>query len=497
MRFEERAAKLALAIATGSRASIRIISAALGAPYGNGVRLLDPRRNFFVSFSYTVARREKQVPSHRRVLSCPRSHLELIRRHTEMIGVTRGFWRGVLGYECVLAGMALFGFLLVNTAMPCEGVRASTPQPAISTEAEEFHWDKPDWAPTPVVPAENPMSMAKVQLGRALFYERRLSLDGSLSCGSCHRQARAFSDGQRVHRGVNGELGFRNVMALTNVAYLPSYTWSNPSLTTLEKQMLVPLFGDHPIEMGMAGHEHRLIASLDRVPAYRRAFAAAFPEEQGRISLLNMVRAIAAFERTLLSFDSPYDRYLHGERNAISASARRGEALFFGERLECYHCHGGVDLTDNHMQVGQAYSEVGFHNTGLYNEDGMGAYKPWDHGLRDITGRDEDEGAFRTPALRNVAVSGPYMHDGSISTLEDVVLRHYAVKGRAALGKNGENPLRSDFIAGFTVRPEEVRDLVAFLNSLTDANFLTNPAFADPHSASKPIAPKRATHAAH
>lgn len=194
----------------------------------------------------------------------------------------------------------------------------------------------------------------------------------------------------------------------------------------------------------------------------------------------HITKAIAAFERTLLSFESPYDRYKHGDANAISAAAKRGEALFFGERLECYHCHDGVNFTDNYIAQGLAFPETGFHNTGLYNEDSRGEYKPWDHGLRDVTSRAEDEGAFRTPTLRNVAVTAPYMHDGSLSTLEAVIQQHYAVKGHAALSSRGPNPLRSEFIEGFSISEREVKDLVAFLDSLTDRSFLTNPEFADP-----------------
>jgi cytochrome c peroxidase len=310
-----------------------------------------------------------------------------------------------------------------------------------------FHWDKPDWAPAPIVPADNPMNDAKVQLGRQLFYDKNLSADGSMSCGSCHEQSRAFTDGQPTHAGVDGDLGIRNAMTLTNVAYLPSYTWANPALTTLEKQMLLPLFGDHPLEMGMQGRDAELIKQLEADEGYRKLFSAAFPNQGSKISVATITKAIAAFERTLLSFDSRYDRYQHGDENALSPAAKRGEKLFFGERLECYHCHGGVDFTDNHAQVGQAFPETGFHNTGLYNEDSAGAYKPWDSGLRAITENAEDEGKFRTPTLRNIAVTAPYMHDGSMRTLDEIIRTHYAVKGHSALTKNGPSPLpRACFI---------------------------------------------------
>jgi len=358
---------------------------------------------------------------------------------------------------------------------------------------EPFQWSKPAWAPTPAVPTDNPMSAAKVRLGRRLFYDKRLSVNGSMSCATCHQQAHGFTDGQRTHLGATGDPGVRSAMTLTNVAFLPSYTWANPLITSLEKQMLIPLFSDHPLEMAMAGHEAELAARVTADPEYVREFGRAFPQDQSAVDVPHITKAIAAFERTLLSFDSPYDRYKHGDANAISAAAKRGEALFFGERLECYHCHDGVNFTDNYTAQGLAFPETGFHNTGLYNEDSQGAYKPWDHGLRDVTSRAEDEGAFRTPTLRNVAVTAPYMHDGSLSTLEAVIQRHYAVKGHGALTSNGPNPLRSEFIEGFRISKSEVKALVAFLDSLTDEHFLTNPDLADP--AAVPDSAARRAHA--
>jgi cytochrome c peroxidase len=358
-----------------------------------------------------------------------------------------------------------------------------------------FHWAKPEWAPTPIIPANNPMTEAKVQLGRFLFYDKRLSSDGSMSCATCHQQSRAFTDGQPMHVGVTGEMGIRSSMTLTNVAYLSSYTWANPQIGSLEKQMLIPLFSDHPVEMAMQGHDSELIKSLKQNAAYRQMFQDAFPSQSGEITVATITKAIATFERTLLSFNSAYDRYKHGEPDALSPAAKRGEALFFGERLECYHCHGGTNFTDNNMQQGQAFPEAGFHNTGLYNEDGFGAYKKWDSGVRMVTEKEEDEGKFRTPTLRNIGVTAPYMHDGSIPTLEEVIRKHYAVKGQSALTANGASPLRDEFIEGFSINEGEVKDLVAFLNSLTDETFLNDPAFADPRTVSLPVSAARSENA--
>lgn len=157
-----------------------------------------------------------------------------------------------------------------------------------------------------VAAAAPAMSAAKVDLGRHLFYDQRLSANQKLSCANCHRQALAFTDGKPRSTGVNGELGVRSAMALANVAYLPVLTWANPSQRRLETQLLVPLFGDNPIELGMMGQEQALFRRLEADPLYRRLFRKAFPEQQGRIDLGTVSRAIACFERTLLSFNSPY-----------------------------------------------------------------------------------------------------------------------------------------------------------------------------------------------
>ena len=346
-----------------------------------------------------------------------------------------------------------------------------------------YVWDLPDWVPEPVVPTDNPMTAAKVELGRYLFYDRRLSVNQAMSCASCHQQARGFTDGKARSPGANGELGVRSAMALANVAYLPVLTWANPAQRRLETQLLIPLFGDNPIELGMMGQEQTLFQRLGADPLYRRLFHKAFPAKQGRIDLGTVSKAIACFERTLLSFNSPYDRYKHGgEEGAVSDSAKRGEDLFYGERLECSHCHGGFNFTDNVQHSKMKFPEVAFHNTGLYNTDGKGAYPSDNAGIRAVTADPDDEGKFRAPSLRNIAVTAPYMHDGSIATLEDVIRHHYALKGLAVFNGAQPSPLRDQFIEGFDISDAEVADLVAFLTSLTDELFLKDPRFADPWS---------------
>ena len=352
-----------------------------------------------------------------------------------------------------------------------------------SAVATEYNWNLPEWTPKPVVPEDNPMSAEKVELGRHLFYDRRLSVTGDYSCASCHKQALAFTDGKQVAIGATDEKHPRNSMSLTNIAYNPVLTWGNPLMTRLETQALVPMFGEHPLEMGMAGKEQEIIEWLRNDPEYSRMFAAAFTEENP-INISNLTKALASFERNLLSFNSPYDRYRYeGDGNAISTAAKRGEKLFNSERLECFHCHGGINFSDSIVHERLAFTEIAFHNTGLYNIDGKGSYPPQNTGVHEISQELKDMGRFKAPTLRNIALTAPYMHDGSIATLEEVI-EHYEAGGRAIAegkwaGVGSKNPYKSGFIKGFKLIESEKQDLLTFLHSLTDEEFINNPAFSN------------------
>ncbi|KST64552.1 methanobactin export MATE transporter MbnM [Mastigocoleus testarum] len=353
-----------------------------------------------------------------------------------------------------------------------------------SGSTNTYTWDIPNWLPEPVVPADNPMTAEKVELGRNLFYEQRLSVNGKFSCASCHIQALAFTDAKPVGVGATGEKHPRNTMSLANIAYNSVLTWANPGMKQLEGQALVPMFGEHPVEMGLAGKEEEVLQILRDDSNYQKLFAAAFGKGNN-ININNLTKAIAAFERTLISANSPYDRYRYGnDKNAISASAKRGEALFNSERLECFHCHGGFNFSDSIKHKRLAFEEIAFHNTGLYNIDGKGAYPGKNTGVYEMTHEPSDMGKFKAPTLRNIALTAPYMHDGSIATLEEVI-EHYAAGGRTIhVGKNAgvgsENPLKSQFISGFQLNPREKQDLLEFLQSLTDKSFITNSNFKIP-----------------
>lgn len=351
--------------------------------------------------------------------------------------------------------------------------------------APPYAWKLPPGFPEPVVPADNPMSDAKVELGRRLFYDRRLSRNGTQSCASCHDQKRAFTDGLATGVGSTGELHPRNSMSLANVAYAATLTWANPVLLELEDQAIVPIFGTRPVELGWNGGEDELLALLRGVPEYQSLFAAAFGASPDPFTMASIVRALASFQRTLISGRSPYDRFITDkDESAISDSAKRGLALFNSERLECFHCHSGFALQDSVKFVGKPFVETQFHNTGLYNIDGKGAYPAPNVGLFEFTEKPQDMGRFRVATLRNIAVTAPYMHDGSVATLDEA-LDHYAAAGRSIsagphAGNGSASPLKSGFLVGFTLSPEERADVKAFLESLTDDAFLTDPRFADP-----------------
>lgn len=404
-----------------------------------------------------------------------------------------------------LAGITLCATVALHASGGADPHATEEPKATLSAdvlalyEPSRYAWKLPAWMPRPLDPRDNPTTEAKVELGRRLFYDKRLSINRSRSCASCHLQKLAFTDGLPVSPGAFGHRTRRNAMSLANVAYLPALTWSNPLLHSLEQQALVPLLGADPIEMGMAGQDAELAARLSAEPLYPPLFERAFSEPPPTaISLRNVARALAAFERTIVSARSPYDRYRYeGDVEAISESAIRGEALFFSERLECHHCHGNFNLNDSMMHERNRLGELAFHNTGLYNLDGRGAYPSDNPGIQEHTGRPEDMGRFRAPTLRNVEVTAPYMHDGSIATL-DGVIDHYAAGGRSLTegpraGVGRDNPLKSSFVPGFKLTSEERADLLAFLRALTDTEFLSDPALSDPWAAPFEPAPQGTT----
>ncbi len=300
--------------------------------------------------------------------------------------------------------------------------------------------------PAPSAPA-NPL----VMLGARLFRERRLSGNGAQACVDCHQPALAFTDGRPTALGSTGEVGVRNSPSLLNVGILPVLGWARPDLTSLEAQAIVPLFGTHPVEMGAAGAEQSILDRLRADPTYPQQFAAAFPNDPKPLHWEQIISALAAYERTLVSGTSPYDRWLARDTTALSAAAQRGLRLF--QEVGCTACHSGPLLTNS-----------SYHNVGLYNLDGRGAYPTGQAGLYEVTGQARDMGRFRVPSLRNVARTAPYYHDGSAATLSDV-LDVYAAGGR---GTGVNSPVKSPALAPITFTPQDRADLLAFFAALSD-----------------------------
>jgi cytochrome c peroxidase len=341
--------------------------------------------------------------------------------------------------------------------------------------AESFRWDLPRGFPEPRVPAPNPMSETKARLGRYLFYDQRLSLNGTQSCATCHRQELAFTDGRATALGATGQSHPRGSMSLVNVAYQTALTWSDPGLRSLEAQALVPLLSEHPVELGMKGRVASFLRDARADAVYRDLFPKAFPAEKDSFTLANVAKALATFERTIISARSPYDRFHSGgDETAISDAAKRGETLFFSDPVAgCFRCHGGFNFSD-----GSA------HNTGLYNLPGAFSYPSPNLGIFEHTRRTADIGKFRTPTLRNISLTAPYMHDGSIATLDEV-LDHYAAGGRTIAagpyaGRGHENPHKDARVAGFSLTAQNRADLLEFLRSLTDVEMTRDPRFSSP-----------------
>jgi cytochrome c peroxidase len=353
-----------------------------------------------------------------------------------------------------------------------------------SGDAGGYAWNLPPGFPTPAVPEENPMSAEKVYLGRHLFYDKALSNNWTESCASCHQQALAFTDGLAHAVGSTGVQHPRSAMSLANVAYASTLTWANPLELDLEHQALIPMMGDDPVELGLQSGGER-VARRGGGPAYPPLFAAAWPGDPAPITLEHVVDALASFERTIISGTSPFDRFLYGgDESALSASAQRGYALFNSEQLECFHCHVGFDPTDHVNWEGKAFFDDEYHNTGLYNIDGKGAYPEPNTGEYHVTGDPSEMGRFKAPTLRNVAVTAPYFHDGSAATLDDV-LDHYEAGGRTITsgpyaGDGNLSPLKDPVIRPLTMSAQDRADVLEFLQSLTDEAFLSDPALGNP-----------------
>ncbi len=388
------------------------------------------------------------------------------------------------GQRLLQALLGLAGTAMAIAALSLGGCGGDNSLSVQDSTQGQWSWALPANFPPPFVPADNPMSEAKVELGRFLFHDPRLSGNGTQACASCHHQDKAFTDGRRQAIGSTGEIHPRNAQGLANVVYHATLTWANPSLIRLEAQAQTPIFGERPVEMGV--NDDNVNAVLDRIRTdarYPAMFSEAFPGVDQAISWGNITRAIASFQRTLISGNSRYDQYLQGKAT-LTASEQRGLTLFNGEKAECFHCHSGFNFNDQVVHASTQVLDTPFHNTGLYNIGGTGNFPAGNQGLFEITEKPGDRGRFRAASLRNVEVTAPYMHDGSMATLEEV-LDFYAAGGRNITtgphaGDGRLNPNRSELISRIDLTEQDKADLVAFLKTLTDHEFLTNPKFGNP-----------------
>ena len=287
--------------------------------------------------------------------------------------------------------------------------------------------------------AGEPPTAERAALGRLLFFDPVLSERGDLSCAHCHQPARAFSDGRPTGRGRDGRPLARNVPTLWNVGFKPRLMWDRRA-ESLEAQAEIPLLAADE----MAAEPRRLVARLAAIPEYRERFARAFGGAEPLV-FANVTRALAAFERTLVSERSRYDRYARGERSALSPAEQRGLALFRSLNTRCFECHR-LPTFDAPLALG-----IGVPSS--------------DPGVGGVTGRAGELGAFGVPSLRNVALTAPYMHDGSLPTLAAVV-DFYRRGGGRALGVTSDRI--DDQIRAFSISDEEAADLVAFLGALSD-----------------------------
>ena len=281
-------------------------------------------------------------------------------------------------------------------------------------------------------PKDNPPTAAKIFLGKQLFFDGRLSRDNKVSCASCHDPAKGYSNGTRFATGVEGKVGGRSAPSVINAAYYRFQFWDGRE-PSLEKQALGPI--QNPIEMNMTLKE--VVAKLNKIEGYRKQFQAVFKTD---VTSDGIAKSIAAYERTILSGDAPYDQFKAGNKKAMSAAAQRGMKLFFG-KAHCSACHTGPNFSDN-----------GFHNIGIgFDKNG----KTKDKGRVAVSNLPEDTGSFKTPTLREIARTAPYMHDGSLKTLEDVV-NHYDKGGV-------KNDQLDEEIYPRKLTTDEKKDLITFL----------------------------------
>jgi cytochrome c peroxidase len=292
----------------------------------------------------------------------------------------------------------------------------------------------------PEYPKDNPQTQAKVELGKMLYFDPRLSIDGTVSCNSCHNVMSDGGDGRPVGVGVRGQRGGRGSPTVWNSAFNTVQFWDGRA-ASLEEQAVGPL--TNPIEMGMPSHS-AVVDRIKQIPGYVEAFRKAFPADK-EVSITNVGKAIASYERTLVTLNSPFDKYLKGNKKALTVQQVRGMKLV--EEIGCTSCHTGVNLSGEGFKMGEGHYQP-FPQIPGSKYDKMYDLTS-DLGRYEVTKKDEDKNHWRVPTWRNVALTAPYFHNGRVKTLDEAV----RVMAKTQLGMD--------------LKEDQVSDIVAFLNSLT------------------------------
>ena len=360
----------------------------------------------------------------------------------------------------------LFFLVLAISLWQCEpDVEGPTPTDPVA-EPTPYPFQSPPFFPPMDIPLDNPLTYEGIELGRYLFWEQKLSGNNTQSCGSCHMPQHSFSDPNQFSVGITGALSNRQSMALVNLGWAYNYFWDGRAIT-LEQQVLEPI--TNPIEMNETWEN--ALEELRNDPLYPPLFKAAFGSTA--ITQDRAAKALASFLRTMVSANSKFDRERLGQYT-FTADEEAGFNMFLDEggiNPNTGESYGGADCFHCHSHAGMQMGDYLFHNNGL------DAHFQNDAGLASITGNPLDSGKFKTPTLRNIELTSPYMHDGRFQTLEQVVA-HYNSGG---IMSATIDPMMEAANEGLSLTATQQQQLIAFLKCLTDTSFIYNPAFSDPH----------------
>lgn len=314
------------------------------------------------------------------------------------------------------------------------------------------------------------------ELGHYFFYDVRLSYNLKKSCSSCHDPSLAFSDGYRLSLNSDAEMLKRNSSSILNINHRTCFDWANPQITSLKEQMKRPLFSEHPIELGFNLKASQILERFKSDRLYQSLYKSCYGKDISNLNLEEIIDCIVVYELSLQSRFSIYDQFLKTNDTLIFTDQElMGYRLFFSDSISCHRCHGGLDFVE--PTFGPAFANIGLYNCN-------GSYPIRDRGQYEHSKNYSDDGVFRIPTLRNVAITGPYYHDGSGNSLEEVIL-NYEHRGRNlrsgdCIGDGSFHPNVDSRLKQFQLDRNKRKALIAFLHTLTDTSYLSNPYFLDP-----------------